>query len=169
MRLMTMLPTMALLAASMAGCSIGQDAPIDTSSISIPAGLPDSQRVLIEDGELTFAEYERAVFNLVDCVSAEGIEVLSPELEDDNFYSYTVVLTDRSDAVVGACEAEHFSYIELVWAEVNRQDPADEQREIEQVASCLRDAGFEVESTPDALVRALEEDPAAFATCVEDL
>jgi hypothetical protein len=169
MRLMTMLPTMALLAASMAGCSIGQDAPIDTSSISIPAGLPDSQRVLIEDGSLTFEEYERAVFNLVDCVSAEGIEVLEPELEDDNFYSYTVAQTDRSDAVVGACTTEHFSYIQRVWAEVNRQDPADEQREIEQVASCLRDLGFEVESTQDAVAQAAREHSAAFATCVEDL
>ncbi|MFT4744636.1 MAG: hypothetical protein ACI9AD_000481 [Nitriliruptoraceae bacterium] len=169
MRLMTMLPAIVLLAASMAGCSIRQDAPIDTSSISIPAGLPDSQRVLIEDGELTFAEYERALFNLVDCMTAEGIKVLEPDLVDGKFYSYTVAQTDRSDAVVDACDTEHFSYIEQVWADVNPQDPADEQREIEQVASCLRDLGFEVESTQASVVRFSQESPAAFSTCIKGL
>lgn len=100
---------------------------------------PAAQQPALEDGEVTFAEYEAAVFEAVDCMKSSGVEVTDgPTLGPGGRYDYDVQgdLDDPErdneilEAVFG-CQNEHLGFIESLHF---YREPLSEDEQTEQLA-----------------------------------
>ena len=136
------------------------------------------QRAILEDGTLTFEEYERAVLDTVACLRDADVRIVSaPSLQPDGRtleFTFTGG-SSRADAeaagrVYDTCYAEHLDLVSLVWVFL---DPTSERQLANarrEFASCLREAGVELpaDSTDADFARFYEsEPPAAFHRCRE--
>ncbi len=127
----------------------------------------DVERRVIEDGVLTFEEYEFAVMRTILCIESTGMEIVhssgygrsegiepGPRLSKRGVYSYFArVATDgstphpRAASLVRACKRLRGT-IEQMWAyhtAPTDQELADMR---EHTAQCLRDAGATVPDHP---------------------
>ncbi len=144
------------------------------NGVEIPPTLSDIssfQQDLLEDGDLTFSEYERAVFATVDCLVSEGFDVsgvrLSPFDGDTYEFSYSVPgksLPDAARVAADRCFLEYLDTVDLVWAGVNRSTESELAEQDLRLRQCLSDlSGIAAESLRDAeqlrevLVRTGEE------------
>lgn len=150
----------AILAASvLAGCSQAPEGPPKLSASDI-ADTSDFQRSIVEDNEVTWAEYERATIAERDCLIAEGY---SPgELERSGSQLGFVTDVDYSQeadpeaadrkflAIAKGCEDEYTSLVRVVWGEhLVVYEPEERQRLLEQVVTCLQNAGIDLSADAD--------------------
>ncbi|HET7737489.1 MAG TPA: hypothetical protein VFK32_02845 [Tepidiformaceae bacterium] len=106
---------------------------------------PESQRALLRDGELTFAEYESAVLAAYQCVTGEGIRIRREPSIDKTGWRITFAVYAGSDlAAVGRtaeiqmrCYDEYQNYVEYVWATMNGPTEAEWQEAAEALYDCL--------------------------------
>lgn len=129
--------------------------------------LSSYQRDLIEDGRLTFAEYEAAAFATVDCLERAGYTVfhVPGELEHDRTnatpgpglsargrYKFDVGAASSERAGLleasGRCRAEYFDLLDLIWAEHTAPSEQDLQRGRAMIGACLRDKGLTIPDNP---------------------
>ncbi|MCL2454028.1 MAG: hypothetical protein FWD18_01810 [Micrococcales bacterium] len=158
------------LVASLGGCSHdGASGPLFSDEDI--AAMPEFQRNILEDGVVTYAEYESAVIAQRSCLEEAGY---SPgEIEDigggqigfivEVDYSHEpdpaaadalFLATDRH------CNEEYLFYVGTAWAESQViTDPAERERLRAQFASCLKDAGLRVSADDDveALLEAVRK------------
>lgn len=101
------------------------------------------QRPLLEDGELTFPEYERAIFATVDCVEGQGLKVNGPVLTAMDTYYFEVSGDRDPTAALQACEEQYSSLVSRLW-QTNAKAPESLLQEARDALSrCLRDKGVE--------------------------
>lgn len=107
----------------------------------------DFVRGVLEDYEITQAEYDEAVARMVECASSRGVEV---HLEDGGGYS--IAGSGQNQAVFDECTFEHLADIEMLYNGI-RKNP--DNRPIEDVTvDCLKEQGVVDESyTREDLLR----------------
>lgn len=154
---MRRLLALGLLAASISlgGCS-GSDRPdvapswlveLQPNIASSWEGVSDEQRAALDDGDLTYAEYERAVLAEVECLVAEGFAIRTPPtydpIERRLRFSYTSGSGSdgRQDAVIAiadGCNLQHSAMVGAVWGLLNQPTPEEIAEAREAIMECLR-------------------------------
>lgn len=134
-----------------------------------PAGLQLAATVFA-DGEVSFAEYERAMAATVTCITSNGFEVNGPLRYPDGFLvvvpgvnpniylSYEVLMGDESDeetelalsAVMEQCDVQWRWWIEQVWLRQHEPSEIDIQRWLDRAWECARQRGYEISEPPSA-------------------
>ena len=133
----------------------------ETSGIVAEAkanGADAVQLAALADGEVTFAEYQQAVYATMECMTDAGIEVFDREVDDTGpypmiHYSYAVVapgLTeDQTLDISDVCLATHSFYVEMLYQTGDAAQEAIDAR-FEEVKdrfiACLKDAGIAVKA-----------------------
>lgn len=98
----------------------------------------DFERQVLEDGEITRAEYEEAVHRLVECARDRGTRVTP--LEQDGLYTYEVPISETSDRDMLECSEGTTQVVEALYGDVLR-NPRNVDFE-ELVAECLVRSGL---------------------------
>ncbi len=122
------------------------------------------QAELLQDGVLTFSEYESAILAAVKCEEAAGFKILAfpipgkpgrpgPELSTRGEYQYVQASDDGADrAELGAalqrCEEEYVSIVKPLWAEHVAPTASELQGARNEIGSCLREQGVAVSRQP---------------------
>lgn len=114
------------------------------------------QAALIEDGEVTPAEYEQALLAWQACVAEAGAtpgEIYAIGNEELTFdFEITAAnenaMQDIQDAA-DLCLPEYFTEVSTVWAFQQLLTPAERSRMEPDVVECLQDAGFDLDDDAD--------------------
>lgn len=118
-----------------------------------PLEVSSFQMGLLEDGELSFGEYESAVRATVACLEGEGIWVSDVELDGDQF-AYTFggsASVDEQEVVEETyerCYSQYQSTVDLAWVVQNAPSEEESQAIRNEIAVCLRELGLEVGEDP---------------------
>lgn len=141
------------------------------ASVAVPgdanvAGDSDYQRAILDDGEVTFDEYERATFDAIACMRAAGIIVYAPldperpgfrdgpALNKQGQYQYfPAPASENADYVQfeadkQRCDGEYTSTVSYAWLRGTSLTYEDLQAARDAIAECLREAGYEVPEHP---------------------
>ncbi len=124
------------------------------------------QEALLADGEVSFADYERAVFTSAQCAREAGVPVRGPMTErqareqdgafrfspgrnPDLLYTWWISSPnpEELDAVLAAVEACRRDFLEIVeraWFEATTLSAAAEASWLSQVKECIEEAGIEI-------------------------
>lgn len=189
---------LAALVAVLSGCGSGpREAPdaskptapafsaftFDASRLSAAPDLSSFQRSILEDGELTFAEYERATLGFLSCVEDGGVIVRhvegdryaeGPELTSRGQYRFSLYLPNRDgkpatvDEMRGLetrCGVEFTTVIQQLWAEHIAPSETELAAAREALALCLRAEGFEIPEPPSSEDFGAAASSPAYATC----
>jgi hypothetical protein len=127
-----------------------------------------AQWALLEDGALTFAEYESATFSTISCLEEGGIQVIhvepaavrslesqqpGPRLTKRGRYEFIVKIPAGQDLQAQTrnetrCREEFSSLVDLLWAE--HLTPTEEELQAlrDAVADCLRQQGEQIRENP---------------------
>ncbi|MEM8923372.1 MAG: hypothetical protein AAGD35_07695 [Actinomycetota bacterium] len=105
---------------------------------------PARQQPAFEDGVVTFAEYQSAVFSAMDCLREEGVEIVSgPTLNAGGRYDYEIRgdLNDdeRDTEIVNSvfmCLDEHLSFVESVHLYKPPLTDAEELQRLDGFVDC---------------------------------
>jgi hypothetical protein len=105
----------------------------------------DFQRDILEDGEVTSAEYERAYSATVGCMRDAGLEVIGPyAIMADRYLTYSVRDAPGSDDAMIACEEQYLEFVGAVWSEQQTPSGAEAIRVLNAYIECLSSIGIEV-------------------------
>jgi hypothetical protein len=124
------------------------------------------QEALLADGEVTFADYERAVFTSAQCAREAGAPVRGPMTErqareQEGAYSFAegqnpdLVLTwwiaspnpEELNAVladVEACRRNFLEIVERAWQDVSNLSVGAQADWLSHVKECIEEAGIEI-------------------------
>ncbi len=158
-----------ILALSVAAAGACGDGNQDSSLRANAEGVSEFQANILNEGELTFSGYEKAMLATTECIREGGHKVADLELLDETFYAFSVEGSGPEvDAIVGTCEAEFSGEIQKVWANQNAAEPENESAFYQSVADCLRENGMEIsDSSPGALAAAQATDEALYLSCFD--
>ena len=159
---------LALIVAAIAGACSGS-AAVDESA-EVVARVNEFQQNLLDEGELTFANYEVAMLATAECILEMGHDVRELELIDGRFYAFNVDDSGRDvDASVAACEAEFSGRIQSVWADHSAASPDEEAAFYQSIADCLRENGMSLsDSSPSSLSEALRTNNDLYSSCFDE-
>lgn len=130
---------------------------MEMTSVAEERGASPEQLAIIEDGEISFDEYQVAVTRTVECLRSAGIDVIgtgvsSPRGFPEISYSYSTGSPGRTEAETDAIAQECIMSNSLFVESLYRESPvAQEARELyfepyrDSVVACLRDNGVEVD------------------------
>lgn len=131
----------------------GMDFSISAATLAaLLPGASEAQRAVLEDGDLTLAEYEAAKLAEVACMRDAGLTVPATiELDGLYRYRYTIYSETRQDGdgAIGRCSREHANVIDMVWAEVSV--PLYEEAIVESrrlMKECYDRSGLKVADEP---------------------
>jgi hypothetical protein len=105
------------------------------------------EKDLIGDGTLTFAEYERAVFAVVECWKEAGA-ILAEEPRVNARGQYLIyagapsALAAEMKPKIDACSAKYMGAITFLWTEHTAPSELEWQNAMKLMAACLTDKGF---------------------------
>ncbi len=164
-----------ILLVAMSGCSSSVGSGLVSPSGRSLAGVSPFQIELLEDGELSFSEYESAMFSMVACLQDAGIDARGPTLRDNRTYSFSTRDPDADHIeefqnAFDQCYEDNLSIVEYEWADNIAPSPEEEDRFYEGVAECMRQKGFPVDSTePAELSRVNSEHSEEYRACLEEV
>lgn len=172
-------------------------AAVEVSQQRLPTlmdSASDSERAALEDGVITFAEYEGATLQAVGCLAEYGMGVVSPPhltsppreglfVGGRGQYRYAPVRSGEGvtgDDVIAAqgCLNEFSSVLQAVWMEATTPTVEEINEAREEVAACLRMKGFQIDSElgplsldyaafpPDGVARGRPLNP-EYKACIE--
>ncbi len=121
--------------------------------MAVLAQTSEYQKPALADGQVTFAEYERAVLATVECLKGGGLTVDGPQARDGGrFLDFSFGAQQlpgessgdadkRIRAISDRCDREYRLDIDRLWVQQHllTTQQRDEQRT--QLITCLRDAG----------------------------
>lgn len=116
------------------------------------------EKDLIGDGVLTFSEYERAVFAVVECWKEAGAILLEPPRVNVRgqyiFYAGAPGnLVSEVKPKVDACSEKYMGAIQFLWTEHTAPSELEWQNAMNLMAACLTEHGFkDVPPQPDPRV-----------------
>lgn len=125
------------------------------------------QRQILEDGEVSFREYETAVDRAVRCMDDAGLDA-SQELTADRLFQISVVHSASDGSQVddrySRCTAEFLTDVERTYSALRPIVPSSSEADL---ANCLVSAGalVEIPETRAELIVVLREGGEAVARC----
>lgn len=128
-------------------------------------GASDYQKTILADGQVTPAEYERAVRDAARCAEGEGLVVDGPTTHPDGTTLMLTLSTSEGDDEAEAerlfdeCWAEHTEAVAQVWQEHNIPSAQDRAEQLAALRACLQDAG--VPTLPEAATAAMYAEAAS--------
>lgn len=136
------------------GCSTG-GTPTPGVNADLQGLIDDTsgyQTQVLEDGTVTFPEYERAILDTVSCIEGRG-RTVSAELVPSGTYQITLAggpedgQLETSEAAYEECRAEFSDVVEIVYTNqaVKPDDVADRSDGMEE---CIRVAGQDLPEAP---------------------
>ncbi len=137
------------------GCASGGDDVEDPRSLEQIADEArahgyDWQADLLEDGDITVAEYDEGHRRDLECLTAAGITYTEPErdLLDGFRWSYDLSWAGLDDetatSVASECSERNDMYLELAMSTWGEWDT--EPTVLADLAQCVQDKGFEIEA-----------------------
>lgn len=129
------------------------------------ANASTSQKEILSDGVITFAEYESAIFAAVQCYNDAGVRiseyptkqggapVLGPKLTHRGEYQYIPQFpagTGQQSAtdITNRCERDIVGVIRPLWLDHVSPTQQEVQAARDEMASCLRAAGLDAPQHP---------------------
>lgn len=142
------------------------------SPIAVGPGTVDSMRAdgtapevleLMEDGDLTFEEYEQTIFSYMRCMEDFGFEAVSnfPRLTPWGTYQVRIASFDFGSRGITpgevtahdqACEQSYWRGISRLWDLAHQPTEIELQNARRDFASCLRERGIEMAEDPTSQV-----------------
>ena len=117
------------------------------------------QREILQDGQVTPAEYERAVLSTLQCLDRSDVVHSEPKLETSGErtrwqYTYTFDKNDeeRGNKIYNQCYDEFERAIVIFWGRQTAPSEQDEQELIAEFLACLEEHGLEVASVDEVPV-----------------
>lgn len=157
-----------LLAA--AGCSPTPSGGRDVLAFA-PGEISSTIEIeILSDGEVSFAEFERAALTFVKCME-DRLAIRGGATYSDEGRTFVFDFRDATGGMnqkmlsqdAADCEAEIDS-VQMHWAD--QQFEIAGRSDYDDVASCLRERGIEVASSePEVLGRAHEQAPEEYKEC----
>ena len=112
----------------------------------------DEQAAMLEDGKISFDEYEQAILPTIRCISNAGITVGPPELKyQRKYYWYDWEIPgDRADQLFPKLDACTSNWQPVVdgWYLENAPAEEDIASGRRALVTCLRDAGIDIPTQP---------------------
>ncbi len=123
--------------------------PNERAALADWASMERFQRDLLEDGEISFADYEAAVFGFAQCVEESGLEFGEQPMYNaaTRKFEYSILTGTTMDearsgsAKIGNCATSYLSSIQAVWNWNNRPTEGELQQAGVAWKACLRDGG----------------------------
>jgi hypothetical protein len=117
--------------------------PEDSLRIALGPTTSDFQKGLINDGVLTFSEYETAVFADVQCYADRGLTA-SPELDVRGDYQVNAAAPDSAtlNAAYAACTPQYYDVVDFLWRVHTAPSVQEYAAATDGMAQCLIEAGF---------------------------
>ncbi len=139
------------------------------------AEAPDTQKRMLEDGIVSFPEYESAILATIGCLQDAGIAVTeiarSPDGETIE-YTYGGVPESELDALddtYDRCRNEHSVYVEELYSVQNAESNEQYQERLASAHACIGELGIDLpeSSTLADLVDLIAADPVGVSECLE--
>ncbi|MCL2092160.1 MAG: hypothetical protein FWH11_13335 [Micrococcales bacterium] len=123
--------------------------------------MPEFQRIILEDEEVTYSEYESAIVAWRTCVQDAGYEpndiegIGAGQIGFSTDLDLSEVADPESaaaefDNVHNQCWQDYAFYVATAWAESQViTDPTERDQYRKEFATCLRDAGVDVRDGDD--------------------
>lgn len=103
------------------------------------------QQTILEDGKVSYAEYERAYDAAVSCMRDAGLVVVGPlSIMAGRYLTYSVRDGEGADRAMVSCEEQHLDYVGAVWSEQQLPTGEEAERVRDDYADCLRSLGVDV-------------------------
>lgn len=121
------------------------------------------QADILEQGSVSFPQYEGAFRNLRDCVEEKGYSLSEPQTNPLNGVTYSFVLKlnsrnpEKAAADYSSCKEQHWSMVAAVFENTSRK--VMDSALWAATRDCLAAAGFEAPSKPGLLVDMVGEKP----------
>ncbi len=134
--------------------------------------LSEFQRQILADGEVTFAEMERAALAYAECMREAGLQVDTTYREDISAYQYTFTapspegFDDLVESADARCRPRYLIEVERAWADQAGPTREEETQFYEAIRQCLVDRGHAVPSSDrDELSAAYDRWPDDYDAC----
>lgn len=126
----------------------------------MPEGLADAltttsefQRNLLNDGQLTYQEYEASVLATVQCLRERGVTIsVEPRPAPGKRIEFAYASTAEDDAAASAaydeCYREYENLVDIVWFRQNQPSEQTLDAARAALAKCLRAAGVALPDDP---------------------
>ncbi|CAN7150226.1 hypothetical protein LJR042_000045 [Microbacterium maritypicum] len=151
--LKTTIITLLALTVLVSGCSAvsegGDDNPEPLNLTRLLDDTTDFQREIIEDGEVTSAELERALLARRDCVIAAGAvpgEIYESESNEPSF-DFEVFAANEEELIkiqdeADSCLRDYYAEVGSVWAYQQLLSPEERDKLRPQAVACLDATGL---------------------------
>lgn len=119
------------------------------NAIAADPGTSSEIKAVIDDGVLTFSEYESSVLAMAACVREAGgvfYREDQPKLTWRGLYIYSTGFPEAvpgARAAVNGCVERHVGILDLLWKEVTNPSRKEEEEAMHALARCLSDIGLE--------------------------
>ncbi|GIW20446.1 MAG: hypothetical protein KatS3mg065_0742 [Chloroflexota bacterium] len=116
----------------------------------LPGILRDTsafQRQILEDGQVTAAEHERARLAFIGCIEDAGVRITDLELDEHGQIDLLGVAGEGADATVKSCEETFYGDVREAWRVAIRPDDTEETF-LGRIAACMAENGYRVSSDP---------------------
>ena len=134
-----------------------------------------SQRRAMEDGEVTFAEYEAAALRAVQCINDIG-DLAGEAVFDKSSNTYQVAArgrvgpdSDKKRIQTDDCYKEHWNAINDAWGAQNQPSEKELADARTALAACLREAGLAIPDPASPADFAPHQSTAVFQTCAREV
>lgn len=124
-----------------------------------------TQKVILDDGLITFDEYEAAIFAAIRCYRDADVEISAyptrnntppgpgPTLTARGEYQYLAnfregTTADEANKIIVKCERDIVGIIRPLWLDHVSPDEREVQQSRDEMAICLKSAGFDVPEHP---------------------
>lgn len=142
----------AVVALLLVGCessSSSESAPIEGFPPGYAADASEFEKEILADGEVTYAEYERANLSIVDCLEDNGVQATEVlPASEDGFLNFNFVRPDdpaeqrRVEAFFADCEKQYAQYVFAVYWKQNLPSGEELADRKELLLECLDEAGL---------------------------
>lgn len=138
--------------ASTTGTATSKRPTIPTSAASIVASQAgEGERRFLEDGVVTFEEYELAFFNMIACVQGKGVNVsdvtLSPRRRYEFQASAPVGQIEDFPGVMNSCRSQYFNEVDRLWSRHTAPTQSEVDEVVREVLACMRAEGADIPET----------------------
>ena len=153
-----LLPMLASCGTSTAGKGSATLTPFSDSmrpsSSSAIARAPAFQKAILQDGTVTFDEYQKSVFATIQCAKDHGAKILTgPTLGPGKKYVYTYAMGDGASADSGQaaymdCFNQYENLIDIAWTYETKPTQEQSNKARAALITCLQQAGLTVPGSP---------------------
>lgn len=138
------------------------------SSSDVPIGVPDAQRTILEDGVVTYGEFESSIYATTRCLEAGGFTIKELSIQVSGWsLSYASPYEDAGDedAAYKECHDEYMSHVEPTY--FSTIESSDDDPVTTAMIACLNDIGIplDADATWSDIQSMADIDPVGWVQC----